>query len=111
MTGEKQHRQFWVELVHVLEKAQSVHVGHPNVTDDNPLEFTRYMPYRFRPTQKGLNIKAGQFESLNLRVEKILIVIDQDDASGHFGILIVGDCHGCIFFNLTRNVAPNAELS
>ena len=70
----------------MLKKAQSVHVGHANVTDDNPFEFARYMAYRFCPTQKCLNIKAGQFKRLNLRVEKIFIIINQDDASGHFGI-------------------------
>src|SRR6185437_1488221 len=95
----------------MLKKTQSVHVGHANVADDNPIEFARYMAYRFCPAEKGLNVKAGQFKRLNLRVEKVFIVINQNNPTRHFGIKLIRECHGCIFFNFTVNVAPLCELS
>lgn len=82
----------------MLEEAQTVHIGHADVADNHPFEFACYVAYRFRAAQKSLDGKAGQFKRLNLRVEKILIVINQNNWRGHFGIEIHGVRHGCAFF-------------
>ncbi len=111
MTRQKQDRQFWIKLVHVFEEAQTVHVGHADVANDNPIKFTGYVTYRFRTARKSLDGKAGQFQRLNLRVEKISVVINQDNPWRHFGIEIIRNCHGYTFFNFTMNVAPPFELS
>ncbi len=89
MTRQKQDRQFRIKLVHLFEEAQAVHVGHADVTDDNPVQFAGSVTYRFRTARKSLNGKASQFKRLNLRVEKISVVINQDNPRRHFGIEII----------------------
>src|ERR1700761_5749263 len=95
----------------MFEEAQTVHVGHANVANYNAFEFTRYVTYRFRAAQKSLDGKAGQLKRLNLRVEKILVVINQDNPLRYLGIRRIEGCHGYTFFNFTINVAPPFELS
>src|SRR6185503_13168427 len=81
------------------------------VTDDNSIEFACYVTYRFRAARKSLDGEAGQFQCLNLCVEKISVVIHQDYAWRHLGIGLIDVCHGCTFFNFTVNVAPLSVLS